>query len=158
MAKKMVIPWELKYKFAMGAYASGWKGWLYSVREECGAATTLKIYERLQKLDDRIKNITETILKVFELEGNDCETIATWFDIWSELCGFEYTLPERSKTISRWKVTKCPFKTEPKDISSWALIFVNLVAKTINPKATVERPIGMCAGDSYCEYFMKIEE
>jgi hypothetical protein len=158
MTKKLVIPWELKYKFAMGAYASGWKGWLYSVREECGAATTLKIFERVQKLDDRIKNFTKTVLKVFKLEGNDAETIAQWWDIWFELCGFEWTWPERSKTITRFKVTKCPFKTEPTDISSWALIFVNLATKTINPKTSVERPKGMCAGDPYCEYTIKMEE
>ncbi len=71
---------------------------------------------------------------------------------------FEYTILERSKTINRIKVTKCPWKTEPKDISDWVLIFNNIVNKTINPKATLERPKAMCAGDSYCEYVWKIEE
>ena len=46
----------------------------------------------------------------------------------------------------------------PGDVSVWVLPFYITVAKTINPKATVERPKGMCAGDSHCEYIFKIEE
>ena len=158
MAKKVTIPWELKYKFAVGGWTSGYKGWLYAVREEYGAAAALKLYERVQKMDNRVKNFTETVLKVFNLKGNDAETIGEFWDIWDELCGFEYTVLERSKTITSVKITKCPWKTEPIDISDWALIFVNLATKTINPKATVERPKGMCAGDPHCEYVYKIEE
>ena len=158
MAKKVAIPWELKYKFAMGGYASGYKGWLYTVREEYGATAALKLYERVCKREDRIKNFTKSILTIFKIENNDAEAIGEWFDIWSELIGQEYTVLERNKTIAKSKITRCPYKVEYKDISDYGLIFVNIVIKTINPKATVERPKGMCAGDPYCEYVYKIEE
>ena len=42
--------------------------------------------------------------------------------------------------------------------NEWALNFVNIVGKTINPKAIVERPKAMCAGDLYCEYVYNIKE
>ncbi|WP_287583752.1 hypothetical protein [Candidatus Borrarchaeum sp.] len=158
MAKKRLIPWELKYKFAMAAYSAGWKGWLYAVREECGAATTLKIFERVQKLGDRVKHFTNFLLTTFKLEGNDIETIIDWWDIWWELCGIEGTSLLQSQTFARSEITQWPFKTEHKDISDWCKIFTNIVINTINPKATFERPRSMCAGDSYCEYVMKIEE
>ena len=158
MAEKVEIPWETKYKFAMGGYSGVAKGFLELIREEYGAAAALKLYEKLVKKDDRIKNLTNTILTAFNLKGNDVETIGKWFDIWLELCGAEYTTLERSKTFNRMKVTMCPFKTEPKDISDWELIFSNMVVKTINPKATVEQPKTMCAGDPYCEVVHKIEE
>ena len=48
MAKKVSIPWELKYKFAQGGWTTLLKGFLYEIREEYGAAAALKIYERLQ--------------------------------------------------------------------------------------------------------------
>ena len=159
MTKEVVIPWELKYKFVQGMLTTLFKGFMYEIREECGAATALKIYESLNKRDDRIKKMTQTLKDVFKIEGNDAETIAQWNEIYSELTGIEGTWTERSKTISRVKVTKCPFKTEPKDISGWSPNFLaNIVVKTINPKATVERPKAMCAGDPYCEYIYKIEE
>jgi len=31
MAKKRMIPWELKYDFAMRAYTSGYRGFLYAI-------------------------------------------------------------------------------------------------------------------------------
>jgi len=158
MAKKVVIPWELKYDFAIRAYTSGYKGFLYAIREKCGAATTLEIFERVCAMDDRIKNLTNFFKTTFKLEGNHAETIGQWFDIWAELIGQEFTEPERSKTINRERITKCPFKTEPKDISDWCKIFAGIVNKTINPKATLERSKGMCAGDSYCEFVTRIEE
>ena len=158
MAKKMVIPWELKADIRIKGWASVFKGLMYAVREEYGAAAALKMYERLCTMDDRIKNLTKTILEIFKIEGDDAETIAKWWEIYFELTGMEHTWPERSKTSSRMKITKCPFQTEPKDISDWVLSFVNIVAETINPKATYERPKGMCAGDQYCEYVFKIEE
>ena len=109
-------------------------------------------------MGDRIKNLTNFFLTTFKLEGNDCETIGKWWDIWNELMGQETIILERSKTINRARITKCPVKTEYKDINEWDLIFNNIVAKTINPKITVERPKGMCAGDPYCEFIYKIEE
>ena len=73
--------------------------------------------------------------------------------------GIEATWPERSKTIARGIVTNCPWPMKFGDISDWDLnIFMRQVAKTINPKATVEQPKNMCAGDSYCEFIFKIEE
>ena len=158
MAKKMVIPCELKADFRQRAYILLFKAYLYETREEYGAAMALKLYERVNKRDNRTKRLTNSLLTIFKIKGNDVETIAQWWDIWSELNGFETTWLERSKTIARLKVTKCPFKTEPKDVSDWSLIWHNIVVKTINPKATFERPKSMCAGDPYCEYIFKIEE
>ena len=158
MTKKVVIPWELKYDFAMKSNASVVKGFLYAIREEYGADAVLKLYERVCRMDNRIEKLTHTLITIFKLEGNDAETIGQWWDIWGELYGHEYTILERSKTISRVKYTKCPWTTQPKDISDWALIYVNIVNKTINPKATLERPKAMCAGDPYCEYITRIEE
>jgi len=158
MSKEVVIPWELKYKFAMGGWAAFIKAYQYAVREKYGADAALEMYERVCTMDARVKNFTKTILNVFKINGNDCATIGQWFDIWGELCGQEGPTLERSKTTSREKITKCPYKTEPRDISDWALIFTNIVINTINPKATVERPKAMCAGDPYCEYVYKLEE
>ena len=152
------IPWELKYKYAIGGYTSFFKGIMYAIREKYGAEAVFEIFERVWKMGDRVKNMTNTILKAFRLEGNDAETIGEWLDICGELTGYETTILERSKTINITKNTKCPWTTEPKDISDWALIFTHIVIKTINPKATVERPKAMCAGDPYCEYVYTIEE
>ncbi len=103
--------------------------------------------------------MTKTFKEVFKLDGNDAETIGRFLDIYSGILGQESTTIELSPTISRQRVTNCAWKTEPIDISSWCPdLLVNLIAKTINPKATVERPKGMCAGDPYCEYIYKIEE
>ena len=157
-APKRGLPWELKYKYAMGGYIGSFKAFLYAIREEYGAAAVLKIYERVATMDDRIKNFTNLIKNVFKLEGNDAETIGEWIDIWNEMMENEVTILERSKTIERRKHTNCPWQTGPKDISGWALILENIIVKTINPKATVERPKAMCAGDPYCEYVYKIEE
>ena len=158
MTKKMVIPWELKADFRLKGWTSILKGFLYAIREEYGADAALKMYERVSEMGDRHKNLTNTIRTIFKIEGNDAETIAKWFDIWLELCGYEYTILERSKTVTRFKVTKCPFKTGYEDISDWELIFRNNISKAINPKATVERLKGMCVGDPYCEHVFKIEE
>ena len=158
MAEKVEIPLETKYKFAVGGYHSVLKGFMHAIREEYGAAAALKLYEKMSKEGDRVKNFANAITTVFKLEGNDAETIAKWQSIFSELTGIEYTWLERSKTLARVKVTKCPWKTEGKDISDWPLIFLGISHKTINPKATIERPKGMCAGDPYCEYIYKIEE
>ena len=157
-AKKVGIPWELKYKFAFKGWESNHKGHLYALREKYGAAAALEIFEKFCKMGDRIKNLTNALLKIFKIEGNDAETIGKWYDIWFELCGNEYTRPEQSKTINRYKVTKCPWKTEHKELSYWNFAFLNIVVKTINPKATVERPKGMCSGDPFCEYVTRIEE
>ena len=158
MAKRLVIPWELKYKFLKGGYTSLFKGWLYAVREEYGAEAALRLYEKICKMSDRVKNLTNTLKDIFNIEGNDCETFAKWFDIWDEIMGREVTITERSKTIARKKIITCPFKTEAKDIGDHCLIMANIVAKTINPKTTLERPKGMCAGDQYCEFVTRIEE
>ena len=158
MAKKMAIPWELKYNYAMGGWASLLKGFLYEIREEYGAAKALTIYERLCKRDDRVKNMTNTIKNVFKLEGNDAETIGKWWEIWSEINDQEYVMLEQSKTIRINKITKCPWKTGIKDICDWSLPFTDIIIKAINPKATFERPKAMCAGDPHCEYIFRIEE
>lgn len=158
MTKKISIPLLLKHDFTLRAYSSIVKGFLYAIRDKFGPATALEIYARVCTMGDRIKNLTNSIIDIFQVKGNDAETISNWFDVWWELTGGEHTTLEQSKISSRHKITKCPFKTEPKDIRDWALIMVNLVAKTINPKTTVERPKAMCAGDPYCEYVWKIEE
>ena len=159
MAKNIVIPLELKYDFAMRSYTFMLKAWLHVIREEYGAVEALRLYEKVCKIGDRTKSFTNTLLNIFKIEGNDAETIAKWWDIRWELIGGEVTWLERSKTISRIKVTKCPWSTPvPKDISDWDLIYINLVDKTINSKASAERPKGMCAGDPYCEIIHKIEE
>jgi hypothetical protein len=158
MTEKISIPWLLKHEFILRAYTSIIKGFLYAIREKYGADAALELYERVCTMDDRIRNMTNSLLDVFQLKGNDAATIAKWFSIWFELTGFEYTTLELSNTTSRSKITKCPFKTEIEDISDWDIIFGYIVTKTINPKATFERPKAMCAGDPYCEFFWKIEE
>ena len=158
MTKEIAIPWELKYKFAMGGWTSLFKGLMYAIREEYGAAAVLKIFERVWKMEDRVQNLTNTVLKIFNIDGNDAETIGKWFDIWNDITGTESNILERSNTIGRVKITKCPWKTAHKDISDWSLIFQDIVYKTINPKANIERVKGMCDGDPYCEYVTRIEE
>jgi hypothetical protein len=49
VAPKRGLPWELKYKYAMGGYTGIFKAFLYAIREEFGAASALKIYERVSK-------------------------------------------------------------------------------------------------------------
>ncbi len=158
MSKKVSIPLELKLDYLERAYRSLFKGVLYAIREKYGAAEAIDIFERLWKMDDRVKNLTNILIKIFKLERNDAETMAKWYEIWHELNGFEYTWLERSKTIARYKVTQCPFKPAYKDLSDFCLIYANIVNKTINQKATVERLKGMCAGDSYCEFIHRVEE
>ena len=157
-APKMGIPWELKCKFARGQLTTLFKGVLYLLHERFGAAIALEMAEDFWKYKDRIKNMANTLKDVFKIEGNDMETIMKWWDIWYEIAGMESTVLEQSKTFSRNKITKCPWKTESKDIADWDMIFSNIVYKTINPKATIEKLKGMCAGDSYCEFVSKIEE
>jgi len=158
MAKKLVIPWELKADIRMKGWASILKGLMYEIQEEFGALAALKMYERLCKREDRIKNLTNSIIEIFKIEGDDAETISKWWDIYWELTGIEGSTLELSKTFWRCRITKCPFKTEPKDISKWVLPMINIIAKTINHEVTVERPIGMCEGDPYCEYVYKVED
>jgi len=142
----------------MSGWANSQKGWFYSTREKYGAKAALEIYEKVQKIEDRVKNLTSTILTTFNLDGNNAETIGDTIDILDEITRTEYTILERSPTINRRKVTKCPFKTGYEDVSDWPLIFFNIISKTINPTATLERPKGMCAGDPYCEYIWKLDE
>ena len=158
MTKRLVLPWELKYDWAMRGWVTSQKGWFYSIREKYGAKVALEVFERVQKIDDRVKNLTNTILTSFSLEGNDAETIGEAIDILDKITRTEYTILERSSTINRRKVTQCPFKTGYKDVSDWPLIFFNIISKTINPITTLERPKGMCAGDPYCDYVWKLDE
>ena len=158
MAKKIVIPLELKHDFVFRGYTSLMRGFLYVIREKFGAAAAVECIDRLFKMEDRVKNLTNTLLTIFKIEGNDAETIVDFLNIWWELTETEGTWPERSKTLSKVKITKCPWKTVYEDINDWVLSWFNIVVKTINPKATVERPKGMCAGDPYCEYIFRIEE
>jgi hypothetical protein len=155
---KRGLPAELKYDYAMGGWTTGARGFLYSLREKYGSAEAVEIFERVYTMDDSVKILTNTIRTHFNLEDNDAETIGEVYDIWDELIGIESTILERSPTINRRKVTKCPFKTEPKDVSDWNLPFVNMITRTINPDATVERPKAMCDGDPYCEYIWEVEE
>jgi len=158
-ATKRGLPLELKYKFVRGMLTTLFKGFMYAIREKYGAATALELAERMWNFDNRVKNMTHTILKVFNIEGNDIEALMTWWEIFYEHVGVEATWLEVTKTYARIKITKCPWSTpDPKDISGWEKIFNSLITKTINPKVTVERPKSMCAGDSYCEYVWKIED
>ncbi|MFX1520175.1 MAG: hypothetical protein ACFFCD_09680 [Promethearchaeota archaeon] len=157
MAKKIAIPLEFKYDFALGAWTTILKGFLYAIRKEYGAVAALEIYETVTKMDDRVRNMTKSLMKIFKIEGNDIEKIEKFYDIWWDITGAESSWLERSKTSITQRITECPFKTEPKDISEWDLIFPNIVVKTINPMAAVERPKSMCAGDPYCEFIYKIE-
>ena len=158
MAKKIGVPLEFKYELAMKAWSSLVKGFMYVVRERHGAAEALACIERLFKMDDRTKNLTTFIKTVFKIEGNDADTIADWFETYHEVTGSESTVLEQSKTFIRRKITKCPFQTGHKDLSDWCKIWGDIVIKTINPKATLERPKAMCAGDPYCENICRIEE
>jgi len=158
MAKKMPIPMELKYSFAIGVWTSEYKGFLYALREKYGAAAALEILGRVYEMGDRVKNLTNTLLTIFNLQDNDAETIGEVLDIWDEFTGIDSTILERSKILNRRKVVKCPFNTEPTDLSDWNLPFMNILTKTINPKVTFERPKAMCAGDLHCEYVWKLEE
>lgn len=158
MAKKVLIPLELKYDWALRAYSSVHKGYLYAIRKKYGATEALEIYKELITMGDRMKNFTNFLLTTFKIQGNDAETIARWWDVYQELAGIEATNLELSKTFSRAKVTNCPFKTEYKDLSDWCLIFADLINKTINPKANTEAIKQMCAEDTYCEFVYKIEE
>jgi len=159
MAEKVVIPWELKYDFAMRGYAGIFKGFMYEYREKHGAAATLEFYEGVWKRDDRVKNLTLILKDIFKIDGNDIKAIQKWYDIFFVLMGWEYTSLEQSQTLYRVKIpVGCSWKTMYKDVSDWILIWFNIVVKTINPKATVEHPKGMCAGDPYCEYIIKVEE
>ena len=158
MAKKIGVPLEFKYELTKKAWSSLIKGFLYVVRERHGAAEALACIERLFKMDDRAKNLTNFIKTVFKIEGNDADTMADWFKIYHEILGTESTTLELSKTNYRKKITKCPFQTGHKDVSDWCNIWSDIVYKTINPKATQERVKSMCAGDPYCEFVIKIEE
>jgi len=158
-APKMGLPWELKCKFARGQLTTLFKGVMHLLREKFGAEIALEIAEGFWKYKDRIKNMTNTLKDVFKIEGNDIEAIINWWNIWFEHVGIEATWLEVTKKNARYKVNVCPWSTpDPKDISGWSISFVNIIMKTINPKVTVERPKGMCAGDPYCEYVTKIEE
>jgi hypothetical protein len=157
-APKRGIPWELKYDYAIGGYAFILKAFLYAIREEYGPETAIKMKQRVDKMGDRVKNWTKNVQKIFNIEGNDAATIGKVFDLWAELCGQEVIILERSKTIERRKYTKCPWKTEPKDLTGWCNGFNNEVGKTINPKTIVKTPKLMCAGDPYCEFTWHIEE
>lgn len=102
--------------------------------------------------------MTHTLKDVFKIEGNDMEALATVFQIWFELTGWEVIWLKQSKTISRFKCPLvCAWKTKPEDLNEWFLIISNIAAKAINPKATIERPMGMCARGPHCEY-IKLEE
>ena len=158
-SKEAVIPWKLKYDFAFKGWVSNHLGHLYAIREKYSSEAALEMYERFCRMGDRIKNIANTLKTIFKIEGNDAKAIGEVFDVWFELVGFEYTVPERSKAINRVQITKCPWEVKYEDMSDWDLkVFVHMFTKAINPKAIVEQPKNMCAGDSYCEFITKIEE
>jgi hypothetical protein len=134
MTEKISIPLLLKHEFTMRMYSSLIKGFLYAIREKYGADASLELYERVCTMDDRVRKLTHSILDVFQLKGNDIETITNWFRIFWELTGYDITLLEQSNKMSRVKITKYPFKTEPEDLSNWPKIFTFIVTKTINPR------------------------
>ena len=154
----MSIPLEFKYGYAMGGWTEASKELLLLVREKYGAAAALEIFDMVCNEGERVKKLTTAIRTLFNLEENDAETLGEVLDIWDEFTGIDSTILDRSNTINRRKVTKCPWVTAPRDLSEWFLPFYSIVTKTINPKATLERPKAMCAGDPYCEYTWKIEE
>ena len=159
MAEKMAIPMELLYDFYLGAWTDfAHRGFLYAIREKYGAEAALDIYERGYNMDNTVKKLTNAIVTMFYLKGDDAETIGEVLDIWDEFTGVDSTILERSQTFNRRKVTKCPFKTKPQDVSDWNIPFINILTNTINPMITFERPKAMCAGDSYCEYVWKLEK
>jgi hypothetical protein len=158
MAKKPVIPWELKADFRLRGWTSLFKGLMFTIREKYGAAAALEIIERIWKMDNRTENLTNFFLTTFKIEGNNGKTMAKWWDIWYELTGSENITLEQSEKIYRNKVTKCPWKTKYTDISDWCKIYTSIVDKTINTKTTVERPKAMCLGDPHCEWVAKIQE
>jgi hypothetical protein len=159
MSGKITIPWELKYKYVRGQMTTLFKGFLYAIREEYGATVALKVAKNMWEFNDRIRNMVSTLLNVFEIEGNDCETIGGFWDVYFEIQGTEGIILERSKTSGRTKITDCPWSTpDPKDISSWCVVFNNIIHKSINPKASTKRLKGMCNGDTYCEFVVRIEE
>ena len=157
-APKRGLPWELKCKFARGQLTTLFKGVMNEIREKYGAAAALEIAEKAWKREDRVKNMVHTLKDVFKIEGNDIEALGNWWDIYYELAGMEATILERSKTIDRRKLTKCPFVTEHKDVSDWDVRFCKIAAKTINEKAILEMPKTMCAGDPYCDFIFRIEK
>ena len=94
MAKKMPIPWELKYNYMKGMLTTLFKSVMYEFREKYGAAAALEFVEGVWKREDRVKNMTTTLKEVFKIEGNDIEAIIKWFEIWRELMGVESTIFE----------------------------------------------------------------
>ena len=158
MVKIVAMPVEFKYELAMTGWSSMLKGFMYVIREKFGAATKYECVETFFAKDDRMRNLTNSLLTIFKIEGNDAETFAQWFDVWGKATGFELTWPERSKTVAKVKITKCPWKTGYKDIGDWCKIWIKFVFNTINPKVTPKRPKGMCAGDPYCEVIFKLED
>lgn len=76
MSKKVLIPLELKYDWALRAYSSVHKGYLYAIRKKYGASIALEIYKELIKMGDRMQNFTNFLLTTFKIQGNDAETIA----------------------------------------------------------------------------------
>ena len=157
MAKKIGIPCEFRCELAMTAWATSIKGFMYVVRERHGAAEALACIERFFEMDDRMKNLTNFIKKVFKIEGNDLESAEKWYETYLEIIGSEFKTLERSKTLWRNKVTKCIFKTGYKDLSEWCIIWNKFVLETLNPKFTAETIKQMCAGDPYCEFATKLE-
>ena len=129
------------------------------IREKYGAAVALEIAEKVWKREDRVKKMVHTLKDVFKIEGNDLEANLLWWNLYYELAGMETTYLEVNKSSTKTKITKCPWSTpDPKDISDWCIIYANIINKAFNPKFTLERLKGMCAGDPYCEFFLKIEE
>jgi hypothetical protein len=158
MVKKIGIPCEFKLQLVMTAYSTMLKGFVYEIRERFDAATALELLQSFFNRDDRVKNLTNFIKKVFKIEGNDVESISKWFEIWSEITGSENIILETSKTFGRNRIIKCPFKMGYKDLSDWCVNWIAIIYETLNPKATIEAIKLMCAGDPYCEFVSKIEE
>ena len=158
-APKRGISWDLKYNFAMKGFADFNRGWLYAVREKYGPAAALEIFDMSCKFDNATKGLVQTFQTILKIEGNDCVTIGEVLDVWDEISGYEgNVILERSPTINRRKVVRCPWLVKYHDIGNYAWYFKDIMGKTVNPKATLEMPKKMCAGDPYCDYIWRIEE
>jgi hypothetical protein len=158
-ASKRGLPWELKCKFARGQLTTLFKGIMNEIREKFGAAAALEIAEKVWKREERVKKMVHTLKDVFKIEGNDLEANLLWWNLYYELTGMEAAYLEVNKSSTKTKITNCPWSTQdPKDISGWCIIYANIINKAFNSKFTNERLKGMCAGDPYCEFILKIEE
>jgi hypothetical protein len=98
----------------MGDWTAWLKAYHYAIREKYGTDAALEIYERTCKMDDRIKSFTNAVLKAFELEGNDAETIGAWWDLWHNSMGRKVLYLNGLKKSIELKSLSVRLKQSPK--------------------------------------------